>query len=249
MRFILRAITLILITFIIVFSFSTVMAQDEVESLKPYIASVQQSPQGMTLWQMIKAGGVIMVILFVISLFTVAIVIYNFMTVNERKLSPIQFVESIIEKLEKRDEDSVKEMCSKNENIFSRVVTAGLERKKHGKVFAKEAMENRARKEIAVLWQNISYLADIASVAPLIGLLGTVLGMIQAFNVIAFQTAVVKPILLAGGVSKAMVTTAGGLIVAIPTLLFYSFFRGKVQQISNIVENYNTDIIKLITES
>ena len=73
--------------------------------------------------------------------------------------------------------------------------------------------------------------------------------MIQAFNVIAFQTAVVKPILLAGGVSKAMVTTAGGLIIAIPALIFYSYFRGKVQTIANRVETYSTDLIKLVNET
>ena len=110
-------------------------------------------------------------------------------------------------------------------------------------------MENCGRKEVATLWQNISYLADIATVAPMVGLLGTVLGMIQAFNVIAFQTAVVKPILLAGGVSKAMVTTAGGLIVAIPIMIFYAYFRGKVQEISSIVESYLTDIIKIVEGS
>ena len=109
-------------------------------------------------------------------------------------------------------------------------------------------MENHTKKEIGGMWQNISYLADIATIAPLVGLLGTVLVMIQAFNVIAFQTAVVKPILLAGGVSKAMVTTAGGLIVAIPVMLFYAYFRGKVQDISNVVESYATDIIKFIEE-
>jgi biopolymer transport protein ExbB len=80
----------------------------------------------------------------------------------------------------------------------------------------------------------------------LIGLLGTVIGMIRAFNAIAFQTAVVKPILLAGGVSQAMVTTAAGLIVAIPAMIFYAYFRGRVHDITNIVENYSTDIIKIV---
>src|SRR3989339_365651 len=139
-------------------------------------------------------------------------------------------------------------LCQTQDNIVSNIVVAGLEKRDKGDVFAKEAIEAVARQEVGALWQNISYLADIATVAPLIGLLGTVLGMIQAFNVIAFQTAVVKPILLAGGVSKAMVTTAGGLIVAIPAMLFYSYFKGKVIEISNLVESYSTDITKLIQE-
>ena len=73
----------------------------------------------------------------------------------------------------------------------------------------------------------MAVLDTIITLAPLLGILGTVLGMIQAFNVIAFQTAVVKPILLAGGVSKAMVTTAGGLIVAIPAMLFSGFAKNR----------------------
>ena len=109
-------------------------------------------------------------------------------------------------------------------------------------------MDNVARKEMGVLWQRIGILSDIAAIAPMIGLLGTVVGMIQAFNTIAFQTAVVKPILLAGGIGKAMITTAGGLVVAIPAMLAYSYFRIKVQNIMHIVENYSADIIKLITD-
>ena len=134
-------------------------------------------------------------------------------------------------------------------NMISTIILAGLDKKQKGPLLVRESIEVAARKEVGMLWQGISYLADVATVAPLIGLLGTVLGMIQAFNVIAFQTAVVKPILLAGGVSKAMVTTAGGLIVAIPAMLFYSYFKGKVQDISNAVESYTTDVIKVIEET
>jgi biopolymer transport protein ExbB len=227
---------------------SSFSGAQETDALKPLIASMQQAQEGMSLWQMIKAGGFIMIVLLVLSIVTVAIIIYDFIALKEAKLVPTAFVEEVLQKLERRDRIAVQDLCEKNDNIIARVVKEGLAKRPRGSVFAKEAMESVARTEIGRLWQNLSYLADIAAVAPLIGLLGTVLGMIQAFNVIAFQTAVVKPVLLAGGVSKAMVTTAGGLIVAIPTLLFYSYFRGRVQQITNIVENYNTDIIKLVDE-
>jgi len=226
-----------------------VFAQGSNGALKPYIASMEQFQVGMSFWQMIKAGGSVMIVLIALSIVTVAIIVYIFITVTEKKLTPNDFSDGIIQKLDDGDEKAVKKMCTQEDNIISRIVSAGMAKKKRGALFAKEAMENCAKKEIGVLWQNISYLADIAAVAPLIGLLGTVVGMIQAFNVIAFQTAVVKPMLLAGGVSKAMVTTAAGLIVAIPTLLFYAYFRGRVQQISNIVENYSSDIIKLIVEA
>jgi len=224
------------------------MAQDVADAIKPIIKTMEQAKAGMTLWQMIQAGGIIMVILLILSIATVALIIYNLQTITENKLSPAKFSDGVIQGLEKGNVQQVQKACEANDNIISRITLSGLAKRKQGAVFAKEAMENVAKKEVGLLWQNISYLADVAAVAPLIGLLGTVIGMIQAFNVIAFQTAVVKPILLAGGVSKAMVTTAGGLIVAIPTLLVYSYFRGRVQNISNVVENYNTDIVKLVGE-
>ncbi len=217
--------------------------------LKPYISAVEQSREGMTLWQVIKSGGFIMIILAMLSVAATALIVYDFMTLNVKNLSPREFAEDLIQKLEEADDAAVRDMCHTEQNIFASVVMAGLAKKKRGIVLAREAMENCVRKELGELWQNISYLADIVTVAPLIGLLGTVLGMIQAFNVIAFQTAVVKPVLLAGGVSKAMVTTAAGLMVAIPVMLFYAYFRGKVQEISNTVESYSTDIIKIVEES
>lgn len=216
--------------------------------LKPYISAVEQSRGGMSLWQMMKSGGFIMIVLAFLSIAATAIIVYDFKTLNVKNLSPKEFAEDIIQKLEGAKEHVVRDMCYSEENIFASVVMAGLAKKKRGAVLAREAMENCVRKEIGDMWQNISYLSDIAMVAPLVGLLGTVLGMIQAFNVVAFQSAVVKPILLAGGVSKAMVTTAGGLMVAIPIMLFYSYFRGKVQEISNVVESYSTDIIKVMEE-
>jgi len=237
-----------LIVFLLFILSSLAFAQD-MEAVKPIIDSMQQAQEGMTLWGMIQAGGFIMVVLFLLSIVTMSLIIYNFSMINVEKLTPARFSDEVIAKLEKGETKDVENACKNTDNIISRIVLSGLAKKHKGDIFAKEAMETCARKEISNLWQSIAYLGDIATIAPLIGLLGTVLGMIQAFNVIAFQTAVVKPILLAGGVSKAMVTTAGGLIVAIPTFMVYSFFRGRVQEIMNRVESYSADIIKLIGEN
>ncbi|MCD4779186.1 MAG: MotA/TolQ/ExbB proton channel family protein [Candidatus Omnitrophica bacterium] len=244
-----RLVTVLLLVGVVLFFGQCVLAQTVDNDLKLYVDSYEKSQQGLTLWQMIKAGGFIMVVLGFLSIVAMTLIIYNFITLSPKTLSPIKYAEKVIKKLEEGQERSVKSMCRRRPNIIGHIVMAGLEKKHKGTVLAREAIENRSRREIGSLWQQISYLSDIASVAPLIGLLGTVLGMIQAFNVIAFQTAVVKPILLAGGVSKAMVTTAGGLMVAIPVMLFYSYFRGRVNEIANIVEQYSSDIIKIIVES
>ncbi len=225
-------------------------AQTQTEAITPYINSAEATERGMTLWQMIVAGGSVMIVLGLLSLAALAIIIYEFMTLKVATLAPKKFSEEVIQKLEKKDFKSAKKICTANpNNIISRVVSAGLDKIESRAIVAREAMENTARKEIGQLWQTLSYLADIANIAPLLGLLGTVLGMIQAFSVIVVQSAGVKPILLAAGVSKAMITTAAGLIVAIPVMLFYSYFRAKVQEVSNVVETYSTDIIKIIDQS
>ncbi len=217
--------------------------------IAPFVESVEQSEQGMTLWELIKTGGFIMFLLGALSLAAVASIAYNFIVLKPDVLVPDEFAYDALQKLAGGKHRLVEELCKAHSNAISRVMLDGMRQGKKGSMFfTREAVENSARKEIVRLWQNIGYLSDIAVIAPMVGLLGTVLGMIQAFNVIAFQTAVVKPILLAGGVSKAMVTTAGGLIVAIPAMIFYSFFRGKVQAASHKIETYVTEIIRIIDE-
>ena len=242
------AFALLFIFAVTLFSPIKVIAQTDTK-VESYVDSLEESKAGMTLWETIESGGVIMMILCGLSVVALAITVYLFVTVKVSNLVPREFTEKVIEQLEGGHEKTVKETCKGQSNAIVNIINAGFAKKKRGMLFAKEAMENQVKKEISNLWQSISYLADIAAVAPLIGLLGTVLGMIQAFNVIAFQSAVVKPILLAGGVSKAMVTTAGGLVVAIPVLLFYAYFRGKVQNIAHEIETYGTDIIKIFEDS
>ena len=211
--------------------------------------AVTQGEHGVTLWDLLKAGGWTMLVLGILSFVATALIVYNFMTIKVDVLAPQKFTEDLIQRLESRDDKGVRAMCSKKSNIIAAIALEGFERRSKGKLIVREAMENTARREIGKLWQNITYLGDIATIAPLLGLLGTTLGMIQAFNVISYAGASLKPIMLVGGISKALVTTAAGLIVAVPVLSFYSFFRGKVQEISDQVERYAMDIMKLVEES
>lgn len=222
------------------------LAQNAPEAVKPYIANVEEAKEGMTLWQMIKSGGLVMFILALLSLFTTYLIVYNFMTLKEELIIPKKFTDEVLEMIEEKDTKKLHYLFETQSCLMGEILKDGFKKKGKSSVFIKEDIENALRKRLGKLWQDISYLADVASIAPLIGLLGTVLGMIQAFNVIAFQTAVVKPILLAGGVSKAMVTTAGGLIVAIPAFIFYSYFRARVQTLSDGMETFSGDVIHLI---
>jgi biopolymer transport protein ExbB len=211
------------------------------------VPGADQMPTELTLWQTLKAGGGVMVVIGFLSVLAVAIVIYDFRILNVNKLAPRGLYDEVMNKLDGRDLTGAKTLCRKETNtIISKIVLAGLERKNPMDDSARQAMESTARIELTNLWQNISYLSDIVAVAPLLGLLGTVLGMIQAFHAVPLQSASVKTTLLAAGISKAMVCTASGLIVAIPALIAYSYFRGQVQQVTNMIEIYSTDIIKAI---
>lgn len=208
--------------------------------------STADGQAGMTLWQIIKSGGAMMIVLALLSVAAVSLIIYEYICFTPKRICPKDFFEKVVPSLQQGRLAQARQLCESQSNALSNIIKSGLDKKAHGSVFAREAMENTARLEVDALWQNISYLSDIATIAPLVGLLGTVIGMIQAFNVIAFQVAVVKPIMLAGGVSKAMVTTAGGLLVAIPVMIFYSLLRARVQTLSNSIENYTSDLIRII---
>ena len=213
--------------------------------------SVQQMPGEMSLWQTLAAGGLTMLAIGALSIVAVAIIIYDLLTLSPAKLAPPELFNNILRHLKLRDLDEVRRICLKeNNNIISRITLAGLDKASTDRnpTVVRDAIEHRARVEIGTLWQNLNYLSDIVAVAPLLGLLGTVLGMIEAFRAVPLQSAGLKTTLLAAGISKAMITTASSLIIAIPVFMAYSFFRGRVQQVTNAVEVCTTDLGKAMEQ-
>ncbi|MBD3426476.1 MAG: MotA/TolQ/ExbB proton channel family protein [Candidatus Omnitrophica bacterium] len=218
------------------------------EDVEKYIPSAEAAEKGMTLWQIIVAGGEVMVVLALLSIAALGLIVYYFLTMKQNVLFPEGFQEEVIPLVEGGRYEEARKKCQGSDNLLAGVLSAGLARIGRDKIVIKEAIQDEGRRRIDDLRQKLSYLADVAAISPMVGLLGTVLGMIQAFNVIAFQTGAVKPILLASGISKAMVTTATGLIIAIPAMIFYSFFKGKVQNYSARLEDLSTELFHLITE-
>ncbi len=218
------------------------MAAD-VDSMQPYVETAEQAQNGMTLWQTIQSGGWVMVVLMLMSITMIALITFLFQKLDAKKLLPEAFTYDVIRHFGAQENELVRKLCAEDDNMISAIMLNSLDKSEQGPQVVRETIELGAKREIASLWQWTGYLSDIAAIAPMVGLLGTVIGMIQAFNTIAFQSAVVKPMLLAGGVSKAMVTTAAGMIIAIIAMGFYSFFRSRVQEITNIFETYVNDIL------
>lgn len=203
--------------------------------------------QAMTLWQLIEAGGLVMIFLGLISVAALALIIYHFRFVTVDRLVPRDFTENILSLLEKKEFEKARSVCQQQENMISAITLKGLEKLPKGKSVVEEAVQAEGKSRIERIWQNLSYLGDMAVVAQMLGLLGTILGMIDAFNFQAFKAGIIKPVILAQGLAKAMITTAFGLIIAVPVLILYSYFRGRISTITSSAERVASEITHNLT--
>ncbi len=195
----------------------------------------------MTLWGLIKSGGWVMAIIFLLSLASLGLIIKFLIILRSRNLKDEIFERNLIDLAKEGDLRKVSSLCRRSTHLFAPIILSSLT--EEGKNF-KDRLEEEGRRTIILLQQSIRYLADIGVIAPMLGLLGTVIGMIQAFQVVAYETGVAKPVMLAAGISKALVTTAAGLIVGIPSMAFYFYFRGKINQIIPYWEKLGEEIVE-----
>ena len=128
---------------------------------------------------------------------------------------------------------------------LGRVLAAGLSNMKHSRDVMKESIEEIGRHEVHELERYLNSLGTIAAISPLLGLLGTVIGMIKVFSVITME-GVGNPTVLSGGISEALITTAAGLSVAIPSVMFYRYLRGKVEELVVIMEGEAIKLVEVI---
>jgi len=202
---------------------------------------------GMTLWELIRSGGPIMVVLGILSVLALAMIITFFITISPRREVSEHFVVQARSLLEDGDVGACELVCQQKHAMLPRILRAGLQVAGQDRYVIVEAMQSEGTRLAASLAQRVGYLSNIATLSPMLGILGTVLGMIRAFNSIAFQPGVAKPIVLAGGVSMALVTTATGLIVAIPIMAFYFYFRGRAQKTVAAVESASAEFVEPLT--
>lgn len=202
----------------------------------------------MSLWQLMVAGGSVMIFLGVLSVLAVASILYHFKYVTVERLTPPDFIENLLSLVERKEHEKAVAVCRQQHNMIAEIVLKGLTKLSKGKTVVEEAIQYEGKARTEKLWLNLSYLGDIAVIAPMLGLLGTVLGMIQAFNYQAFKAGVVRPIPLAQGLAKAMITTAFGLVIAVFVLAFYSYFRGRISTITTTTERVSTEVLHTLTK-
>ncbi len=179
----------------------------------------------------VMSAGLIGLLIALISGVLVALIIEHFTSITDEKLIPPDFVAALQMSIDEKKFQDAMQLCEASDNYISRVMQVGLSEIRYGYDAMQEAMATIGEEESIKLNQKIGYLALIGTLGPMLGLLGTVLGMISCFKVIS-EAAVTNASALADGIYKALVTTVMGLLVGIPALFFHSFFQDKVTNVS-----------------
>jgi biopolymer transport protein ExbB len=182
------------------------------------------------MWEIVKAGGPFMVPIILCSIIAAGILLERLWTLQRKRVLPQELIKRVTE-LADRNQVTPKVIDALEKNSpLGRVLAAALANRDRGRDIMMERVEDTGRHVIFELERFLNSLGTIASISPLLGLLGTVTGIIRAFNAVMLG-GMGDPRMLAGGISEALITTAGGLAVAIPSFIAYRYLRGKVEGI------------------
>ncbi len=182
------------------------------------------------MFEVVKAGGWLMVPIIACSIAAMAIIVERLWAYRERKVIPPNLVAQVWQ-LQRHNGLTAAHIASiRAASPLGRVLAAALVNRGHSREVMKEAIEEEGRQVVHALERYLNTLGTIAAISPLLGLLGTVFGMIEVFTTIT-SAGVGNPTVLAGGISVALITTAAGLSVAIPALIFHRYLSGKVDRL------------------
>jgi len=196
--------------------------------------------------ELLEKGGPILWIILGLSVITLAIIIERILYLRKIKVDEGKLFTRVKSALEKKHFDEAMSICDSNVSPLTGIMKAGIEHRNEDSLVLKEVLKDAANQEVPQLEKNLSALATIAHIAPLLGLLGTVTGNINAFGVLGQFGAVSDTSLLAKGISEALVTTAAGLILSIPSVIIYNFFVRKINLILIRMENQVNEMILLL---
>lgn len=200
----------------------------------------------MTLLSLAIQGGWLMIPIALCSIIGVWVYVERYLTYRRVRLDGISLLEQIRPAVTSRQTAEVERRLAMNPAPVGQVIAAGLRSLAGGRDAVREAMENAGNRQIHLLEKRLSILATVAGVAPMLGFLGTVTGMIIAFQQIENLGGNVNATVLAGGIWQAMITTAFGLIVGIPALIGYNHLSGIVQEFAADIEHASAEFLTLV---
>ena len=190
-------------------------------------------------------GGPVMWVILAASVVGVAVLLERLWSLRRSRVMPPDVHESLLKHLAARDYQRAAQFCRDHQNVLCRVVEAGLRHQPAGRELAKEAMEETGRVEMSNLEVGVGALSTVAAIAPLLGLLGTVTGMIKVFRDVAGVSNPAIP-LLARGIWEALLTTAAGLTVAIPIYVAYRYVESRIDRHGRDLEEAAVEILDLM---
>lgn len=197
------------------------------------------------MFELLKAGGLLMWPLLICSVISLAIILERLWFLQTRRVIPPQLVARVRAWVEAGALDASRLDKLRQGSPLGRILAAGLANRQQDREMMKESIEEVGRHEVHDLERFLNALGTIAAITPLLGLLGTVIGMIKVFEVIT-ALGIGDPGVLAEGISEALITTATGLTIAIPSLMFYRYFRGRVEALVVTMEREALKMIEML---
>ena len=194
---------------------------------------------------LIIKGGIVIYPIILCSVIALAIFVERMWILRKKTVIPSDLVVAVEEHLKKSNIKGAMEVCDRSDSSIAKIFLAGLKNSGKGMWLVKEAIEERGGRESVILEKNVGILSTIANLSTLLGLLGTVSGMIKTFKVISSQGGG-NPSLLAGGIAEALITTAAGLCVAIPVLVGYRILKDKADSLIFEMEESSMKIIEIM---
>jgi len=200
----------------------------------------------ITVMELLFKGGFMMIPILILFVITIYILIEKILIINRESKSPKGFTDEIISRVKNDDINGAKLICNDTNNPVSRMILKGLNKFNTSLKNIETSIENVGKIEIYNLEKNLSLLATISGAAPMIGFLGTVTGMIQAFISISEEEGAVSPKLLSSGIYEAMLTTAAGLFVGIIAYLSYNYLVSRVEKLIHKMEYTTIEFIETL---
>jgi biopolymer transport protein ExbB len=205
----------------------------------------------MGLWQIFLAGGPVMWPILLCSIFALAIILEKIWHLHKIKIDTQEFLSSVLEKMKRHQVKEALQLCDNTQSPVSHILKAGILKYDRPRPQIKEAIEDASLYEVPRLERNLSMLATIAHISPLLGLLGTATGMVRCFQVIQAKATAFHPVSpgdLAGGIWEALLATVAGLLVAIPVFIAYNYLVSRINNLVLEMERAATELVNFLTE-
>ena len=194
------------------------------------------------MFEIVRAGGWLMIPIILCSVISAAICVERFWTLRRQQIAPRNLLAQVWNWIKNNELDAKRMRDLKNGSPLGQILAAGITNHRRGRDIMKESIEEVASHVVHELERYLNTLGTVAAITPLLGLLGTVIGMIRVFTSIKLE-GTGNAAVLAGGISEALITTAAGLTVAIPSLFFYRFFQRRIDE---LVVSMEQEALKLI---